>query len=117
MNIDINRIKRINESARNGVKLKIEKQDARKLASGTAFHAGTLTDEKGDEFDFTITEFKDNGASTLELTWCDELPFTKERMVAPYTTEASDADLRRIAIETKVLEEFTAMQPNAELED
>jgi hypothetical protein len=117
MSIDIERIKRINAGVRQGVKLTIEKQDASKLRNGNVFHAGTLVDESGNEFDFTITEMKANGTSALDLTWCDGLPFPKERSKEPYTTEASDADLRRIAIGTMIVEEFTTMKPNAELED
>jgi len=116
MNIDIERIKRINAAVRQGVKLTIEKQDTRNVDNATIFHAGTLVDESGKEFPFTVTEMKANGTSELDLTWCEGLPFPKERSVKPYTTEASDADLRRIAIGTMIVKEFTSMAPNTELE-
>lgn len=116
MSIDIERIKRINAAVRQGVKLTIEKQDTRKVDNANIFHAGTLVDENGKEFPFTVTEMKANGTSELDLTWCEDLPFPKERSRAPFTTEASDADLRRIVIGTMITEEFTSMAPNAELE-
>ena len=115
--MDIKRIKRIHEEARKGLRLEIEKQDARRLLNGTVFHEGALKDGEGKEFPFTVTEMRANGSSEVELTWLDDMPFPKERERAPYTVEASDADLRRISIETYIVEEFNGMDPNAELQD
>ena len=106
-------LKAIAAAIRSGVKLDIEKQDTRKVDNGNIFHDGTLTDEQGKEFPFTITEMKSNGHSQLDLTWCDDYPFEKETSVEPYTKDGSPQDFRRATIGTMIVETFTSMKPNA----
>ena len=54
--------------------IKIEKQSTKGIADGNFYHDGTFTDDDGNEYEFTVTEMKMNGSSTLEITWVDEEP-------------------------------------------
>lgn len=111
------KLKAFAEAIRSNVNVSIDKQDTRRVDDGNIFHCGTLTDEKGNEFPFTVTEMKMNGSIVLDLTWIDDAPFKKETDIEPYTIDGSKQDLRRATIGTIIVEQFTAMAPNVELED